>query len=57
MIFSYEIMSKIYCSCCSRQLVNNYSHSGSSKRWITNHGAKSNFGNTVICRICAEDLD
>lgn len=47
---------KIYCACCGRQVIQ-VDHPISSDYYISSHEAVSNFGNTVICRNCAVDLD
>ena len=44
----------IYCCCCSRQVFND---SYSTDITGPSFGARCNFGNTVICGDCAEDLD
>ena len=47
---------KVYCACCGRQVIQS-NLIQSTKYYISSQYSKHNFGNTVICRECGEDLD
>jgi len=48
---------KIYCCCCGKQAIPKAIRNKYDRLTTTLEGAKANFGNTVFCGICAEELD
>jgi hypothetical protein len=49
-------MSRLYCATCAKQCVNRMVPI-TDKYCTTLIGAKANFGDTVFCGHCAEELD
>lgn len=47
----------IYCCCCGKQVLKDSPPSRFDKYTTKSQGGKANFGNTVFCGYCAEDLD